>query len=522
MNTIVIFTSDNGGLFRTVHDGSRRSRLLLMVIAPRFMIHPLAIPMHLCILYALLFSASAVAAPASDFPRAVVLIYADDLGYGDLSCYGATRIHTPRIDSLAAHGIRFTDAHSPAAVCSPSRYALLTGRYCWRTSLKRRVLAPQAPLHIETGRETLASFLKKNGYATGIIGKWHLGLGRPPETDWNTEPIAPGPNDVGFGFSHIISGSNNFPPSVYIENGRVVDRNDGETIELDFPPTGKGTPWWKLVEKRTISKKWVAEDMGLHLAREAVEFIDAHARQPFFLYFPAPNPHLPLTPNKKFQGTSKAGAYGDFVQELDFMTGMILDALARNGLADDALVIFTSDNGGNIHPSKRTGHRANGSLRGSKGEVYEGGHRVPFIVRWPARAAAGKVSDSPISQVDLLASLHALFGEPVPPGTAPDSVNVLAALLDEETHPKDRIMIHHASNGVFAIRRGDWKLIEGIPAPDNRPDRPVRLQRKRPAANPQLFNLAKDPKEMVNVAKDHPELVADLLKQLNAVRDNGS
>lgn len=476
---------------------------LFSVVLAVFVIHP-ASPGH------------AETIPA---PRNIVLIYADDLGYGDLASYGATKIKTPEMDRLTAGGIRFTDAHSPAAVCSPSRYTMLTGRYCWRTSLTNRVLAPQAPMHVETDRLTLPAYLQSKGYTTGIVGKWHLGLGEPPETDWNSEPISPSPNDVGFDYSYIIPGSNNFPPSVYIENGRVQGRQRGEVIELSVRPDGKGTPGWKLHEKQTIKNTWKADEMGLVLAEKGVEFIEEHADEPFFLYFPTPHPHLPLTPNARFKGSSQAGTYGDFVQELDWMVGRLIETLEKHELLEETLIILSSDNGGVTPLGTKHEHRINGELRGRKGQIYEGGHRVPFIVHWPQVVDAAQVSDALLCQVDLFASIHALFGDRMPEGAGEDSWNRLDVLLGGEEPLIGRPMVHHSSLGMFALRIGPWKYIQGQGPGGSYSVKEFNRFKNDPKW--QLYNLQDDQLERNNLYLTHPEIVSQMDDALEKIKAQG-
>lgn len=483
------------------------------------------------------------AAPAAHAERPnIVLILADDVGYGDLSCYGATRIKTPNLDRLAAAGLRFTDAHAPSATCTPTRYALLTGEYAWRKK-GTGVLPGDANLIIEPGRLTLPAMLKRAGYATGVVGKWHLGLGAG-KIDWNGE-ITPGPREIGFDESFVIAGTGDRVPCVYIENQRVAGLDPKDPIEVNYQhkvgdePTGRENPELLKMQlshghdftivngisrigwmKGGKSARWVDEDMADKLVEKATAFIEDHRDGPFFLYFPTHDAHVPRVPHARFKGTSGCGVRGDAIQQLDWCVGQVMLALDRLKLADNTLVIFTSDNGPVLDDGYADGavadaneHLPAGPWRGGKYSTYEGGTRVPFLVRWPARVKPG-TSEALVCQIDLLASLGALVQQTLPDDAAPDSENVLAALVGESPRGRETLVEHAAG---LALRKGQWKYI--APRPPRRP------AGKAPAARQpspgELYNLAEDPGETKNLAAERPELVRELDTALAQIRDRG-
>jgi arylsulfatase A-like enzyme len=450
---------------------------------------------------------------AADRPN-IVLIYADDIGFGDLSCYGATKVKTPNCDQLAAGGIRFTDGHSVASVCTPSRYSLMTGEYAFRKKGTGIASGVQGLL-IDTDRATLPAVLRKAGYRTGIVGKWHLGLGTTP-TNYN-EAIQPGPREVGFDHSWILPATGDRVPCVWVENGRVVNLDPKDPIQLDYTvKRGDKDSFLNGIPRiggQTGGKAalWKDDEMSFVIAEKSRDFIEKSKDQPFFLFMATHNIHVPRVPNAKFTGKSACGVRGDAIVEFDWMVGQVLDRLDKLGLAENTLVVLTSDNGGinddngpdKVHgigdPDATNGHRPNGVLRGTKGTVFEGGTRVPFIVRWPAKVKPG-TSDALMSQMDLLASLAALTGQTIPKGQAPDSENQLDALLG--TRKTGREFLVEQSNGgePFGFRHGTWKLLPAAP--------------KARAAGPMLFDLANDLSETKNIAAANPDRVNAMTAKL--------
>lgn len=465
--------------------------------------------------YLLTLAAAAVVMSVAPLPAAapsrpnIVYILADDLGYGDPGCYNPeSKIPTPNMDRLAREGVRFTDAHAPSAVCTPSRYALLTGRYAWRTRLQKNVLGPFSQPLITEKLLTVPSMLREQGYATACIGKWHLGWGWPKpgaggKRDFS-KPIPDGPAARGFDL-YFGTDVPNYPPYCFIENDRTVGipSVDAPVGRDSFNIAGPMLPDWKLVEVLP------------GLEKRSVEYIARAAKgdKPFFLYLPLTSPHYPVVPAPAFKGKSKAGDYGDFVVQTDHVVGEVLDALKKNGIADNTLVIFTSDNGpeitGEVNPGaydrlKEFGHASMGTLRGTKRDAWEGGHRVPFIARWPRRISAGTTCDETVCHVDLMATLAALLNVKLPADAGVDSVSILPALLGEKrTAPLRQATVHHSAQGKFAIRRGDWVLIFAPTGDDNarkgEPDwfRTARGYKPHTDAG-ELFNLAKDPAQKDN------------------------
>jgi arylsulfatase A-like enzyme len=467
----------------------------------------------------------------------VVYVLADDVGYGDLGCYGATRIPTPNLDRLAKEGMRFTDAHAPAAVCTPTRYALLTGQYAWRHAPGSRILSGVAPLSIPTDRVTVASFLRSAGYATAVVGKWHLGLGAG-ETDYN-RPITPGPREVGFDYSFIVPATGDRTPCVYVEDGRVVNYDPADPIRVSYAakvgtePTGRENPELLTNQKPShghdmtivngISRigwmtggkaaRWKDEDMADEMTKRAVAFLDRAKGRPFFLYFPTHDAHVPRCPHPRFRGKSGHGLRGDAIVELDWCVGQLLAALEKHGVLANTLFVFTSDNGGVMDDGyvdgtgdDASGHRCNGRLRGFKGGLYEGGHRVPFLARWPSMIPAGTTSDELVCHVDTLATVAAIVGRPLPTGAGPDSVNVLPALRIERPAKACReSLVYQSGGGALAVRKGPWVLIPN--------------DAKKKAGGPELYNLADDPTQQTNLAAREPARVAELAALLARIRD---
>ncbi len=494
-------------------------------------------------------SVGGAAAAATAKPN-IVVILADDYGYGSAGCYGADPrlIRTPAIDRLATEGRRFTDANTTSSVCSPTRYSVLTGRYCWRTSLTHEVLGTFSPLHIETNRLNMASLLKKHGYNTAAVGKWHLGYGDAKgslmfRTDYTAE-LSPGPLDIGFDYHFGVPSNHGDLTGVFVENRYVYGLRSGKIPEgMKLPGPDRDAPDFKATYGPNDTENARAKILDLDaarrknervmavLTRKAVDWIGRQPKdRPFFLYFTPVAVHNPVTPDQDLAGKSAAGLYGDWIHELDRSVGAILDALDRQGAAKDTLVIFTSDNGGVFRPENvdslqtrayQAGLRVNGPLRGGKHTVWEGGFKVVFVARWPGRIPAGTVCGEMVSLADILATAAALVGEPLPPPerAAEDSRSFLSALLGEAGAKVPREdMIVHSADGVFAIRKGPWKWIEGVPVDDIKPG-----ARKARAAEykPQLYNVADDPAETRDVSAAHPEVVKELSALLNRYRDGG-
>lgn len=467
------------------------------------------------------------AGPAPATPN-VVLILADDIGYGDWGCYGATKVKTPNLDRLAAQGRRFTDAHSPSAVCTPTRYALMTGQYAWRKP-GTGILPGTAALIIEPGRVTLPSMLKQAGYATGVVGKWHLGLGDRAPTDYNG-PIKPGPLEIGFDYAWLLPATGDRTPCVWIENHRVVGLDPADPIRLDYS-VQRGDPGSYINGIPRIGRQfggkaaiWKDEQIADLLTGKAVAFIEKHRERPFFLYFATHDIHVPRVPHPRFRGTSQAGVRGDVLQEFDWSVGQVMDALDRLRLADRTLLIVTSDNGGVLDTNgpdavnsgtveTNNGHPHNGPLRAGKGSCYEGGTRVPFLARWPGHVRQG-VSEELICHIDLLASLARLSGQKLPEEAAPDSFDVLPALLGEKLdRPCRDHLVEHGNR--LALRQGPWKL---VPAGAWGGKAKKAKAGKAPS---ELFDLADDLGETKNVAANHPERVREMTALLERVRQQG-
>ncbi len=489
---------------------------------------------------ALAIQSSPAANVGTDRPN-IVIILADDLGFGDTGCYGATKIPTPNVDRLGREGLRFRDAHSTSATCTPARYALLTGEYPWRKK-GTGILPGDAELIIQPGRTTLPSLLQRAGYRTGVVGKWHLGLGGKGGPDWNGE-IKPGPREIGFDYSFLMPATGDRVPCVYVENQRVVgfDLNDPIKVSYDKPvgtePTGKEHPELLKLHPshghdQTIingisrigymtggkAARWVDEDMADTFTRKAVAFIEQNKDQPFFLYFATHDPHVPRAPNPRFVGKSGCGVRGDVIVQFDWCAGEILNTLDRLHLSTNTLVILSSDNGPVVDDGyldgaveNLNGHRPAGPLRGGKYSIYEGGTRVPFILRWPQRIKPG-VSDALVSHIDFLASFAALTGQKLAAGDAPDSRNVLPALLGESPSGRDQF-VEHAN--VLALRDGAWKYIES----------PLGARRNAATnAGPgtelggQLYDLAADLGETSDLLQSQPDRSRKLLEELKAAR----
>jgi arylsulfatase A-like enzyme len=454
---------------------------------------------------------------AERFPN-IVFILADDMGMGDVGAYNpASKVPTPSLDTLAASGMRFTDAHSPSGVCTPTRYGLLTGRYSWRTHMKRGVLKGYSPLLIDPARSTIASMLREQGYATAAIGKWHLGLGTAEVTDYS-KPLSPGPNDVGFDYFFGIPASLDMPPYTFVEDDRVFTSFDGDEIGDSQRRREGGEGFWR---GGAIARGFAHEDVLPEIAARSVAYIQEHEKagndNPFFLYVPLAAPHTPWLPLPEFIGRSSAGYYGDFVTQVDDTIRRIMSALNETGIVDDTIVVFAADNGGRWLPEdiEEWGHRSNMIWRGQKADIYEGGHRVPLIVSWPERIEPNTESRYITTLTDFYATLADVIG--VDPGIeeGEDSESILPALLGEDRPPRTPV-IHHSSRGMFAIRDGDWKLIEGLGSGGF--TKPVVVEPVEGGPAGQLYNLAEDPSETTNLYLERPDVVERLTLKLDEIR----
>ena len=470
----------------------------------------------------------------------IVFILADDLGYGDLGCYGAREHHvrTPNIDRIAREGVRFTDAHSPSSVCTPSRYNLLTGRYCWRTWAQTGCIWANDPCVIEPDRPTVASVLRDGGYETGMVGKWHLGFGSPDDEHWDryrgpdfNRPLTRGPRTCGFDSFFGIPAVGQLP-HFFIQDDMVADLESGDPVSMVPDPRDEhfveylkrprtGNP--NILVTGGDAATYLSEDLADHLTREAAAFIEKPHEEPFFLYFAHRNVHGPLDPHPRFRGTSEIGVYGDFIHELDASVGEVLDALDRNGLAENTIVIFSSDNGATEHHRpvefvNHNGHRSNGNLRGAKTEVYEGGHRVPLIVRWPGHSPAGTECSHLVALTDTLKTCAELAGVDVPADAAPDGVSFAQSILDPggAAPPRETLVHDSMIRPTFALRHREWKLILGQDGGGiGTASVPAGANRRLPG---QLFDLARDPTEGHNRYGDRPDVVNELVDRYLAIR----
>lgn len=471
----------------------------------------------------------------------IIVIYADDLGYGDVGCYGATAIDTPNLDRLAVGGIRFTSAYATSSTCTPSRYSLLTGEYAFRN--REAVILPgNAPLIIKPGKPTLPSLLKQKGYRTGLVGKWHIGLGDAEiPLDWNGE-IAPGPREVGFDHSFHMAATGDRVPSVYIKNGRVVGLDSSDPLEVNYlepvgtEPTGLSHPHLlknqadeqhgKTIVDGTSrvgymrgghSARWTDEEQQDLFLHEAIQFIEANKAQPFFLFYAMHENHVPRLPHSRFRGSTSLGVRGDAVVQMDWSIGELLRKLEETGLTRNTLIVFSSDNGPVLYDGYYDGswelngdHRPAGPWRGGKYSAWEGGTRMPFIVSWPGKIQPG-LSDALLSQVDLLASLAALTGFKVPQGEAVDSQNHLAALLGQTQVGRDYVIQQGVK--MEAIRQGPWKYVpEGEVTNRGRVGKFHTDVIQAPGA---LYYLPEDPREENNVAALYPAVVQQLRANLD-------
>ncbi len=474
----------------------------------------------------------------------VVIIYIDDLGYGDVSCYGATEIGTPNIDKLAENGLMFTNGHCSSATCTPSRYSMLTGKYAWRQK-GTGVARGDAALIIDPAQKTLADVFKDAGYTTGVVGKWHLGLGPQGGPNWNGY-ISPGPQNIGFDYSFLIPATGDRVPCVYVENARVVDLDPNDPIQVSFKekvgdePTGRENPdllkmkpshghdftivngisriGWMTGGK---SARWVDEDMAGVITGKALEFIETNRENPFFLYYSTHDIHVPRVPHPRFTGKSGMGPRGDAILEVDWAVGEITTKLEELGLADRTIVIFTSDNGPVVDDGYQDqavellgDHKPAGPLRGGKYSAFDGGTRVPFIVYWPGKITPKK-SDAMVSQVDFVHSFAQMNGIALNENDAPDSFDMLDVLLGKSESGREWI-VEHA--GTLSVIKGNWKYIE----PSNGPK--YGAQTNTEYGNdpePQLYNLDLDLGEQENLAGQNPEKTEELRSLLHQIMENG-
>lgn len=481
--------------------------------------------------------------PTGQKPNVIYLI-TDDLGIGDLSCYGATKVNTPNIDRLAGQGMQFTNAYATSSTSTPSRFGLLTGMYPWRQ--ENTGIAPgNSELIIDTARVTMADMFKAEGYATGAVGKWHLGLGPKGGTDFNTR-IKPNTQDIGFDYEFIIPATVDRVPCVFVENGRVVnlDPNDPITVSYDHKvgdwPTGLENP--ELVKMKpsqghnnTIingiprigwmtggkSALWVDEDIADNITGKAKDFIIAHKDEPFFLYMGTQDVHVPRVPHPRFAGKSGLGPRGDVILQLDWTVGEIMHTLDSLNLADNTIFVFCSDNGPVIDDGYQdqafellNGHTPMKHYRGGKYSAYEAGTRIPFIVRWPAGIKPGK-QQALFSMIDVYASFARLLGYEIPAGAAPDSRDCLDTFLGADTVGCDYIVQQNLHNTLSIIQK-EWKYIE----PSDKPA--YEYWTKMELGNtpePQLYDIAQDPSEKENVAKEHPEKVKELAALLEKIKN---
>ncbi|MBI5768106.1 MAG: arylsulfatase [Verrucomicrobia bacterium] len=481
----------------------------------------------------LLLAALFLAGVTHAAPPNLLYILADDMGVGDVSALNPRCAwRTPHLDGLAREGMVFTDAHSASALCTPSRYALLTGRCAWRSRLKQGVLQGYGAPLIEPGRMTVAAFLRANGYATAAVGKWHLGLdwvrtGAAPENVDFAQPFARGPLTLGFERFFGISASLDMPPYVWLRDDRATRVPTLTIGDSPAPRLWRGGP---------IADDFKMEAVQSRFTEEAIAFIeqraDARDGRPFFLYLPYASPHTPVLPTGEFVGKTKTAPYGDFVAQLDADIGRLLAALDRHGLAGNTLVIFTADNGfappGGLDALEKIGHEPGAGRRGVKADLFEGGHRVPFIARWPGVTPAGSRCDQTVGQVDLFATCREITGAKIPDDAAEDSVSMLALLKGDRAARPRPPLVNHSGEGRFAIREAKWKLLlwpgsGGWSHPTPTPSPWLKVERADLSKFPpfQLYDLAADPAEKTNVADQHPEIVQRLGRTLRDLVERG-
>jgi arylsulfatase A-like enzyme len=474
------------------------------------------------------FAFAVVVAPATAWTAEqphIVVVMADDLGYGDVQPLNPTSaIPTPAFSRLASDGITFADAHTPSAVCTPTRYGLVTGRYCWRSRLKRGVLNGYGTPLIEQDRPTLGSVFAAAGYRTAVVGKWHLGLGLhggAKDLDL-TKQLSHYPGSVGFEKSFVIPASLDFPPYVYFRDGMPTTTETVPQAQRSFPPFMRQGPRAADFDMQGCLDRLTDEAVGI------IESMKSSDR-PTFLYFPLTAPHKPVLPTRQFAGTTKLGPYGDFIRQVDATVGRVIDALTSNGVIDSTILVVTSDNGSfmyrldqgeqdhvddeSVQGFRPEHHTSNADWRGTKADIWEAGHRVPFFVRLPGKRHAGKRLNHVVGLVDLMATLADMIGHELPPGAGPDSVSFAPLLRNIEADFDRPPLICHSANGMFAIRDGNWKLIAGNGSGGR------QNPKGKPFAEPwMLVDLDKDPAETTNLATENQEVFDQLKEQLMAIK----
>ncbi|MEQ9442021.1 MAG: arylsulfatase [Cyclobacteriaceae bacterium] len=494
--------------------------------------------------------------PTSQRPN-VIIIFADDMGYGDVSGLNPeARTYTPNLDRLTQKAMLFSNAHASASVCTPSRYGILTGRYAWRSEKAADVCNGFTPVVIEPGRLTVANIFQEAGYATACIGKWHLGIGwQPkegaeevsfdPQTRYSTvdysKPILNGPNNFGFDYSFVLPASLDMPPYVFIRNHQVVDPEVILTSEV-YPKKLADTEyfwdkkhskeddiywdkgvWWRQGE---ISKSFRIEDCLTNIQKDGVAYIRKHVAdhsdQPFFMYMPLSAPHTPWMPRDQFKGKSAVGTYGDFMLNVDHVVGEIMATLNELDIDDNTMIIFSSDNGAYWPQSEIDlyQHDSNWGTRGQKGDIWDGGHRMPLIIRWPAVIDKRVYNDQLVSLTDLFATFSHIHGQPTPKGSGEDSFSMLPALQGDTDYQIRPSMIHQSSAGMFSFRKGDWKVIEGLGSGGF--TSPSHIDSESGGPMGQLYQITTDSLEQDNLYLDHDAINQDLLKEMHQQIDQGS
>ena len=486
-------------------------------------------------------------AEAADRPN-IIVIMADDLGYGDVGCYGATAVDTPHIDRLAQRGLQFTQGYCSASTCTPTRFSFLTGMYAFRQP-GAGIAPPNATSLIKPGTETIASLLKKAGYATAVVGKWHLGLGAAPAPDWNGD-LKPGPLEIGFDYCYLLPTTNDRVPSVYVENHRVknLDPNDplwvGRMKPSEDHPTGKDPEVrkglkmdWSHGHNHTVHNgigrigyytggqkaRWRDEDLADEWVKQSVQWIEQNKDGPFFLFFSSHDIHVPRMPHKRFHGATELGFRGDAIVQLDWCVGQLTKTLRRLKLTDNTLIIFCSDNGPVLDDGYKDGaitqlgdHKPSGPYRGGQYSLYEGGTRTPFITCWPGTIKPGS-SDQVVCTVDLAASMAAMTGQKLAKDACPDSFDVWGALLGQaDARGRDHLIQQPNRGPTLALRVGDWKVLSYANA------KPIKhLTYEKGPGKYELYNLADDPAEKNNLKDEHPEKLQAMLDQLEAIKSAG-